>query len=78
VKKSDLKRIIRECIAESNMPSLHLEISEAIQQLIEKGATVEMIQDVLEQTDFYNLKGEVDPNGPVDSAGHVVRHPANR
>lgn len=76
MKKSELKQLIRECLAESNMSRLHLEISEAIQQLIEKGATVEMIQDVLEQTEFHNEKGQVDPNGSFDAGGHMVRHPA--
>ena len=78
MKKSELKRLIRECITESNMSRLHQEITDAIQQLIEKGATVEMIQDVLDQTEFYNEKGQVDPNGSFDAGGHMVRHPATR
>ena len=78
MKKSELKQLIRECIAESNMSRLHQEISIAIEQLIEKGATVEMIQDVLNQVEFYNEKGQIDPNGSFDAGGHMVRHPANR
>lgn len=76
MKKSELKQLIRECIAESNMSRLHQEISIAIEQLIEKGATVEMIQDVLNQVEFYNEKGQIDPNGSFDAGGHMVRHPA--
>ena len=78
MKKSELKQLIRECIAESNMSRLHQDISVAIQQLIEKGATVEMIKDVLDQVEFYNEKGQSDPNGSFDAGGHMVRHPANR
>lgn len=58
------------------MSRLHQEISIAIEQLIEKGATVEMIQDVLNQVEFYNEKGQIDPNGSFDAGGHMVRHPA--
>ena len=78
MKKSELKQLIRECITESNMSRLHQDISVAIEQLIEKGATIEMIQDVLDQFEFYNEKGQLDPNGNFDVGGHMVRHPANR
>lgn len=78
MKKSELKQLIRECIAESNMSRLHQEISIAIEQLIEKGATVEMIQDVLNQVEFYNEKGQIDPNGSFDAGGHMARNPASR
>lgn len=76
--KSELKQLIRECIAESNMSRLHQEITTSIQQLVEKGATVEMIQDVLEQFETYDDKGNVDPNGNFDAGGHMITHPAAR
>lgn len=108
MKKSELKQLIRECIAEANLPARNQLppdirefaefISEKINDRVRKtghrvgleNAIVDMVVHKMMkdgwakggadsgEDEFYNEKGQVDPNGSFDAGGHMVRHPANR
>lgn len=108
MKKSELKQLIRECLAEANLPArnqLPTDIREFAEFISEKindrvrktgsrvgleNAIVDMVVHKMMkdgwtkggadsgEDEFYNEKGQVDPNGSFDAGGHMVRHPATR